>query len=536
MITKESQILSSPVQYLKSVGPKRAESFRKIGITTIRDLLFYFPSRHLDRTTTLTAAKAYGYFTNGYDGEITVIAKVYDKERKRFGRKEIMKVLFRDSTGFFECVWFQGVKYFFDLFKEGDTFAVSGKPSLSKYGNLQFAHPDYDRISEDESRGFLNTGKIIPFYRLPKELKATNIGDFSLRKIINSAVENFADQMPETLNEEIIRGNSLIDINSALKNIHFPENKEKLSSAEYRFKFEELFFLEILVALRKKNYKSRLTGLQFKVRTTLVSDFLKILPFKLTKAQLRVLSEIRKDMESALPMNRLLQGDVGSGKTIVALIAMLIAVDNGCQAVLMAPTEILADQHAKNISGMMNELFQVHKERKIRVSLLIGGQKKSLKEKNLEQIELQETDIIIGTHALFEEKVKFKNAGLIIVDEQHRFGVAQRGRLIGKGQEFSYDGNDKVPDVIVMSATPIPRTLSMTLYGDLDSSIIDEMPKSRKPVRTFLRGENKLPQIYKFVTDKVKSGYQSFIVYPLVEESEKLELKAAEKYFGELSG
>jgi len=537
--SKEEQILNTPVQYIKSVGPKRAESFRKIGIRSIKDLLFYFPARHLDRTTTLTSAKAYGYLMNGYEGELTIIARVDDKERKRFGRKEFMKVQFRDSTGFFECVWFQGIKYFYDFFHEEDTFAVSGKPSLSKYGSLQFVHPDFDRISDDESRGFLNTGKIIPFYRLPKELKATNIGDFSLRRIINSAVENFADQIEETLNEIVIQENSLPPLKEAVKNIHFPLSKESLESAKYRFKFEELFFLEILIALRKKNYQNVLPGNSLKVRTNLISDFLKILPFDLTKAQLRVLSEIRKDMESPVPMNRLLQGDVGSGKTIVALIAMLIAVDNGYQAVLMAPTEILADQHAKNISKMMNKLFEIHKEKKIKVGLLLGGQKKSLKEKNLEQIELQEADIIIGTHALFEEKVKFKNLGLIIVDEQHRFGVAQRARLISKGTELAGKLNrnetPKAPDVIVMSATPIPRTLSMTVYGDLDSSVIDEMPKSRKPVKTVLRGESKLPEIYKFIIDKIQSGYQSFIVYPLVEESEKLELKAAESYFTELT-
>jgi ATP-dependent DNA helicase RecG len=537
--SKEEQILNTSVQYIKTVGPKRAESFRKIGIRSIKDLLFYFPTRHLDRTTTLTAAKAYGYIMNGYEGELTVIAQVNDKERKRFGRKEIMNVQFRDSTGFFECVWFQGIKYFYDTFREGDTFAVSGKPSLSKYGNLQFVHPDYDRITEDESRGFLNTGKIIPFYRLPKELKATNIGDFSLRRIINSAVENFADHVSETLNENVVRENSLLSLKEAVKNIHFPLNKEGLESAKYRFKFEELFFLEILVALRKKNYQRALPGRSLKVRTNLISDFLKILPFELTKAQLRVLSEIRKDMESPKPMNRLLQGDVGSGKTIVALIAMLIAVDNGYQAALMAPTEILADQHAKNISKMMNKLSEIHKGRKVKVTLLIGGQKKSLKEKNLEQIELQEAEIIIGTHALFEEKVKFKNLGLVIVDEQHRFGVAQRARLIAKSPALADKADvyesPKAPDVIVMSATPIPRTLSMTLYGDLDSSVIDEMPKSRKPVKTYLRGESKLPQIYKFIFDRIKSGYQSFIVYPLVEESEKLELKAAESYYNQLT-
>ncbi|MFO7526883.1 MAG: ATP-dependent DNA helicase RecG, partial [Ignavibacteriaceae bacterium] len=254
--------------------------------------------------------------------------------------------------------------------------------------------------------------------------------------------------------------------------------------------------------------------------------FLKTLPFELTKAQLKVLSEIKNDMMSEKPMNRLLQGDVGSGKTIVSLIAMLIAVDNGYQAAIMAPTEILADQHAKNISAMMNKLYEINKERKIKISLLLGGQKKSVRDKNLESIEFQEADIIVGTHALFEAKVRFNNLGLVVIDEQHRFGVRQRAQLQSKG---------KTPDVLVMSATPIPRTLSMTIYGDLDLSVIDEMPKNRMPVKTVLRGENKLPEIYKFIIDKRKEGYQSFLVYPLVEESEKLELKAATTLFEELS-
>ncbi len=281
-----------------------------------------------------------------------------------------------------------------------------------------------------------------------------------------------------------------------------------------------------MVALRKQNYKLKLASYSFEIKTKLILDFLKTLPFKLTNAQLKVLSEIKNDLMQPSPMNRLLQGDVGSGKTIVALIAMLIAVDNGYQSALMVPTEILADQHAKNISNMMKKLLEVHKNREIKVALLIGGQKKSVRENRLESIELQEADIIIGTHALFEEKVNFKNLGLIVIDEQHRFGVAQRARLLAKG---------KTPHVLIMSATPIPRTLSMTVYGDLDNSTIDEMPKNRIPIKTLLRGDSKLNEIYKFIRDKKKEGYQSFIVYPLVEESEKLELKAAETYFNKLS-
>ena len=452
MISQKENILDQSVQFLKSVGPKRAEAFGKIGIKTIRDILFYFPSRHLDRTTTLSSAKAFIYITNGYDGELTIIAKVEDKERRRFNKRDIMIVQFRDMSGFFECIWYQGAKYFYDVFNEGDYFAVSGKPVISNHGKLQFAHPDFDRISEDESK-MLNTGKIIPFYRIPKELKETAIGDFSLRKILSYAVENYAGNLEETLPEHLLRENDLVDIVSSVKNFHFPENKESLEAASKRFKYEELFYLQILIALRKLNYKTKQKGHSFIIRTSLVKDFLTTLPFKLTKAQLTVLSEIKKDMGSDFPMNRLLQGDVGSGKTIVALISMLIAVDNGFQAVLMAPTEILADQHAKNISGMMKILTDKFKGKNVKVSLLLGGQKKSVKEKNLQSIELNEADIIIGTHALFEENVKFNNLGLVIVDEQHRFGVAQRGKLLGKGL---------TPDVIVMSATPIPRTLSMT--------------------------------------------------------------------------
>ena len=524
MKSDKENILESSVQYIKSVGPKRAESFSKIGINTIRDLIFYFPSRHLDRTTVLTAARAYGYALNGYDGEATIIAKVVDKEKRNLGRKEILKVQFRDSSGFIECVWFQGVKYFHSVFNEGDYFAISGKPEIN-YNKLQFVHPDFDKITEEETQNFLNTGKIIPFYKIPKELKQRNIGDLSLRRIINTAVESYVDNLEETLPQEIIEQHKLIDLITAVKNYHYPQSKELFEQAKRRFKFEEMFYIELLVALRKNNYQTKLAGNKMEIKSKLVSDFIKTLPFELTHSQLNVLSEIKKDMLSEKPMNRLLQGDVGSGKTIVALIAMLIAIDNGYQAALMAPTEILADQHAKNISMMMSKLSSVQKGQEIKVSLLLGGQKKSIKNQKLSDIELQEADIIIGTHAIFEEQVIFKNLGLIVIDEQHRFGVKQRGLLQSKG---------KTPDVLVMSATPIPRTLSMTVYADLDLSTINEMPKNRIPIKTVLRGEKKLPEIYNFIVDKAKEGYQTFLVYPLVEDSEKLDLKAAITFYEDL--
>lgn len=524
MKSDKENILESSVQYIKSVGPKRAESFSKIGINTIRDLIFYFPTRHLDRTTVLTAARAFGYAINGYDGEATIIAQVVDKEKRTLGRKEILKVQFRDGSGFIECVWFQGVKYFHSVFNEGDYFAISGKPEIN-YNKLQIVHPDYDKITEEESQNFLNTGKIIPFYRIPKELKQKNIGDLSLRRIINTAVENYAEKIEETLPQEIIEQHKLIDLITAVKNYHYPQSKELFEQAKRRFKFEEMFYLELLVAIKKNNYQTKLTGNKMEIKTTLVSDFIKTLPFELTHSQLNVLGEIKIDMLSEKPMNRLLQGDVGSGKTIVALISMLIAVDNGFQAALMAPTEILADQHAKNISAMMKKLFELNPKKEVKVSLLLGGQKKSERTKKLNEIEMQEADIIIGTHAVFEQQVNFNNLGLIVIDEQHRFGVKQRAALQGKG---------KTPDVLVMSATPIPRTLSMTVYGDLDLSTLTEMPKNRVPIKTVLRGDKKLPGIYKFVVDKAKEGYQTFLVYPLVEESEKLDLKAATTFYEDL--
>ncbi|MFH1198224.1 MAG: ATP-dependent DNA helicase RecG [bacterium] len=510
--------LSRSVQYIKNVGPKRAASFQSIGISTIGDLLFYFPSRYLDRSTILNSAKVLQYVFNGFEGEVTIIGKVVDQETIRYGSKQIFKVQMKDTAGYFECVWFHGAKYFKDKFKEGEVYAVSAKPVVSRYGNLQLAHPDFDKLADKESKDFFNTGKIIPFYRLPKELKATNIGDISLRTIIHTAVEKYADDVRETLPEKLIQNYNFPRIGSALKIIHFPESESEIKEAMERFKYEELFFIEVLVALRKRKIKTGLNGISFKVRSASIKPFLDSLPFHLTNAQLKVLSQIRSDLESSRPMNRLLQGDVGSGKTIVALIAMLIAADNGFQSALMAPTEILADQHYRNISRYLQGTD-------INCSLLIGGQKKSDRNKILTGIKSGNSKIIIGTHALIEDAVAFDKLGLVIIDEQHRFGVAQRQKLILKNMS---------PHVLVMTATPIPRTLTMTLYGDMDVSVIDEMPADRIPIKTVLRGESKLPDVYKFIINKIKEGNQAFIVYPLVEESAKLELKAAQTYYHEL--
>ncbi len=510
--------LSDSVQFIKSVGPKRAETLKKVGLETVKDLLFYFPTRYLDRTNLLSSAKVIQYVANGYEGEVTVIGEVTDKEILRFGKKQVLKVKMRDSAGFFECVWFQGIKYFKNYFNLNEVYAISAKPVITRYGHLQFAHPDFDRLADTESTEFKNTGKIIPFYRIPKELKSKNIGELSLRKIITLAVENYIHLVKETLPPSLVKKHGLLPIGQALKNIHDPESSERLKAAVKRFKFEELFYLEILIALRRTTLKRKLKGHAFNIHSAPIKKFLESLPFELTKSQLKVLSEIKKDMLSGQPMNRLLQGDVGSGKTIVAVISMLIAIFDGAQAALMAPTEILANQHFINIKKLVNGMG-------INTALIIGGQKKSERKKVLEEIASGKIDLVIGTHALFEESIKFKNLKLVVIDEQHRFGVIQRSKFIEKGV---------APDVLVMSATPIPRTLTMTIYGDLDVSVIDKPPANRKEIKTVLTGEKKLPGIYKFIVDKAKEGYQTFIVYPLVEDSEKLLLKAATTHFEEL--
>jgi ATP-dependent DNA helicase RecG len=401
------------------------------------------------------------------------------------------------------------------MFKEGETYAISGKPQINKFHKLQFIHPDFDRLGKSESDDFLHTGKIIPFYRIPSELRKTSFGDFSIRKLIHSVVENYADLITESLPDFIINEQKLLSLRETVKNSHFPLSKEILEEARRRLKFEEMFYFECLVAIRKRIHESIVKDSTTKLDTNYANDFVKSLPFKLTNDQKKSLNEIKDDLESTKPMNRLLQGDVGSGKTIVSLITILMICKSGFQCALMAPTEILADQHFRVISKLLDGLG-------LQIDLLLGGQLSKKRKAILDSIKTGKTNIVIGTHALIEGNVEFGNLGLIVIDEQHRFGVLQRGTLIKKGT---------IPNVLIMTATPIPRTLTMTIYGDLDVSIIKEMPQNRKPIKTALRGESKLPDIYKFVIKMKEEGYQSFIVYPLVEESEKLTLKAAETYY-----
>ncbi len=518
-MTQNGFSLSDPVTKLASVGSKRAEAFESLGIKSIRDLLFYFPHRHLNRLTDINSSQVKKYVANDYDGEVTLWGIVISKELISYSKKKVFKVAFKDSNGSFECVWFQSINFFKDKFNTGESYAISGKPTLTRYNHLQFAHPEFDKISQDETASYKSDGKILPVYSLPAALKKKNIGDIGLRNMMYEAVENYTSLLDESLPVNLVKANRLLPFPEAIRNMHFPENQEMLKQAIRRLKYDELFFFEVLIALKKSKIKKEIAGTVYRVDKNIINRFIESLPFELTDSQLEVLSEIRKDLESKHPLNRLVQGDVGSGKTMVALITMLIVVKNGYQAALMAPTEILANQHYITLTKLLNQ-FDVN------VTLLTGGLSGSEKKQGNEDVKSNNADIVIGTHALIESGVEFSNLGLVVIDEQHRFGVAQRARLIDK---------TKFTDTLIMTATPIPRTLSMSFYGDLDVSVIDKPPANRKPVRTVLRGESSLDNIYKFIIEKAGEGYQSYIVFPLVEESEKIELKAAMTHYEELS-
>lgn len=511
--------LDDSIQYLKSVGPQKTKLFNSIGIKTVKDLLFYFPIKYLDRRKIVTTDKLGEYLALGFDGEVTLLGVVYSKDHFHFGKKSLLKVVLKDEKGFFDLIWFSRIELFKDKFNKGDFFAVSGKPVLTKYNHIQFVHPDFDKLDNAEAKDFLNTGRIIPVYSVPIKLRKSQIGELSIRKLIYQVVHKYSSLLEDTFTHNFLIKHHLIDLNSAMMNLHFPSNYDALRKAQHRMKFEEFFYFEILLAIRKNKIKNLLQGNSFKINVDIIKKFLSELKFELTKSQISVLSEIRKDMESSKPMNRLLQGDVGSGKTIVAIICMLIVSSNNMQSVILVPTEILARQHYKNILNYLHNF-------NINVFILTGGLTKKQKDLLLSKINENRNSVIVGTHALFEEDVQFDHLGLIIIDEQHKFGVLQRSKIIKKG---------KSPDVLIMTATPIPRTLSLTLYGDLDVSIIKEFPSNRKTIKTFLRTEKDLKKIYDFIKSRIQIHEQAFIVYPVIEENENTELKSVEKYFNELS-
>ena len=494
--------LTSSIQYLPGVGPKRASLLsRELGIETFSDLIHLYPFRYIDRSSVwkisdITPGLAY----------VQIVAKVVSATVN--GKR--LSVIVADDSGQMELVFFKGVKWNQERLKPGSVFVFFGKPSEFN-GKLNMVHPEVDNLPQSGQSSI--SGTLTGVYTSTENLKTAGITGKVMNRLQSAALAACLPEIEETLPEYVMREQGLVPLKYALRNIHFPESQDALAKASRRLKFEELFFLQLSL-LKQKYIRSRCAkGI---VMSKVGPDFnacYNSLPFDLTDAQKRVIKEIREDMKSGSQMNRLLQGDVGSGKTMVAVLTALIAVGNGYQACIMAPTEVLAQQHYANISKYL-------KPTDVKCSLLTGSSTAKERREIHQGLESGETGIIVGTHALIEDNVVFKNLGLAIIDEQHRFGVDQRSKLWSKGPS---DGLS--PHVLVMTATPIPRTLAMTLYGDLDISVIDEMPPGRKPVETLQISQNKQGKLYSFMKSEIAKGRQVFVVYPLIFESEKMDLK-----------
>ena len=494
--------LKDDVKFVKGVGPNRVKLLNKLNIFTLEDLITYFPREYEDRSKPKKIADT----ENGEECLIEGIVTSRIKEIRTHRRNmTIYKLIVRDETDSCELIWYNQ-SYLKKMFKIGETYKFYGKIN-KKIGMTEMLSPVYD--SEGNSR---NTGKIIPIYPL-----TYNLSQNTIRKIIENGLELAKDKLEETLPDYILKEYNLLGAKEAIEQIHFPDKLANFSKARNRIAFEELLTMQLLLLSLKSKYKNNEEGIAFN-KNVKMSDVINDLPFKLTKAQVRVLEEIDKDMESSKAMNRLLQGDVGSGKTIVAMIAAYKAVKSGYQMAMMAPTSILASQHMVNFEKMLSKYG-------IKCELLLGSTTKKNKENILEKLRNGEIDIIIGTHSLLEENVVFNNLGLVVTDEQHRFGVRQRSTIASKG---------KNPDVLVMTATPIPRTLALILYGDLDISIIDELPPNRKKIDTYAVRKSMEERVNNFIKKQIDEGRQAYIVCPLVEESEEIEAKSvlelAEKY------
>mgnify|MGYP004508272351 FL=1 len=497
--------LNKDVKYIKGVGPNRAALLNKLGIFTLGDLITYYPRDYEDRSK----PKKICDVANGE--EVLVQGIVQSKLVESRIRKglTLYRTKIADDTGFMEIVWYNQ-SYLKNQIKQGQVYNFFGKVSL-KYNKKEMNSPVFDIDTKTK-----NTGKIVPLYPLTYSL-SQNV----LRGIIENGIKEIEGQLPETLPEYILKNYSLYDINTAIKQIHFPDNFEKYELARKRLAFEELLIMQLALLTLKKSYTHQEKGIVFD-KNIKMADLIDNLPFKLTKAQLRVLEEIDNDMESEKPMNRLLQGDVGSGKTIVSIISAYKAVKSGYQVAIMAPTAILASQHLESFTQILGEYG-------IKCELLISNITKKRKEEMLERLKNDEIDVIIGTHALLEENVVFKNLGLVVTDEQHRFGVKQRGTIVAKGNN---------PDTLVMTATPIPRTLALILYADLDISIIDELPPNRQKIDTFAVTKRLEERVNNFVKKQIDEGRQAYIVCPLVEENEEINaqsvLELAERYKNEV--
>ncbi|MFZ4679055.1 MAG: ATP-dependent DNA helicase RecG, partial [Flavobacterium sp.] len=499
-----TSLLQTPIEYLKGVGPQRGELLRKeLNIHRYEDLVNFYPNRYIDRTRYYKINEL-----QKNDSEVQIIGKIIHIKTVEFGKaKKRLVATFVDETGELELVWFQGHKWIRDSLKLNVPYVIFGK--VTSFGNIfNMAHPEMELLAEHEQS---LRSAMQPIYPSTETLTNRGISNRVVNKMMQQLFLETQAKFVETLPNYLLDELKLIPKNAALFNIHFPKSQELLSKAQFRLKFEELFFIQLQLITKNLVRKNKIKGHPF----TIVGDnfnnfFQNHLPFELTNAQKKVLKEIRNDMGTNAQMNRLLQGDVGSGKTIVALMAMLIALDNGFQSCLMAPTEILANQH-------YNGLTELAKHLNINIKILTGSTKTADRKIIHEELENGSLHILIGTHALLEDKVQFHNLGLAIIDEQHRFGVEQRSKLWKK--------NDIPPHILVMTATPIPRTLAMSLYGDLDISVIDELPPGRKPIQTVHRYDSNRLKVWKFIKDEITKGRQIYIVYPLIQESETMDYK-----------
>ena len=501
------------IKFLQGVGPQRATLLNKeLNIGSFHDLLYYFPYKYVDRSRL--------YYIHEIDGNMPYIqlkGQILSFETLGEGRQRRLVAHFSDGTGVVDLVWFQGIKYLMGRYKAHEEYIVFGKPTVFN-GRINVAHPDID-LPKDLT---LSSMGLQPYYHTTEKMKRAGLNSHALEKLVGNLFASLKDDLSETLSPRIVEQHHLMPLNEALRNIHFPQNPELLRKAQYRLKFEELFYIQLNILRYAKDRQRKFRGLYFeRVGEVFNTFYAQNLPFQLTGAQKRVIKEIRKDMGSGRQMNRLLQGDVGSGKTLVALMSMLIALDNGYQACMMAPTEILAAQHYETITRFLYGM-------NVRVELLMGSVKGKKREEILKGLLTGDIQILIGTHAVLEDTVNFSSLGMVVIDEQHRFGVAQRAKLWAK--------NTCPPHVLVMTATPIPRTLAMTLYGDLDVSVIDELPPGRKPIQTIHQFDNRRPSLYAGIRKQIAEGRQVYIVYPLIKESEKMDIKNLEEGYEHVCG
>ncbi len=497
-----SQIFSTSIEFLKGVGPQRAALLQKeLGIFTFGDLLQRYPFRYEDRTRFYTIAEITEAQSN-----VQVKGIIRTMEVAGGGPKKRLVAYFKDETGEIQLVWFKGLKWVLDKIKPGTPYIAYGKPS--QYGRyISIAHPELEPVSEAN----LTRASLVPVYSLTEGLRNRYMDNKLIVNLQRQILQKVLAYIPETLSANILKAQGLILKRVAMEHIHFPPDPKSLARARHRLKFEEFFFIQLRILKMKLNNQEKFRGMVLE-NTVLVKDFYNThLPFELTNAQKKVVRDIHRDMKSSKQMNRLLQGDVGSGKTIVAFITMLQAVGSGQQTALMAPTEILAIQHFNGLKPYADAM-------KLRIALLTGSTKQKDRKVIFEMLKEGTLHIIVGTHALLEDTVAFKSLGLAVVDEQHRFGVAQRSKLWRKNETL-------FPHMLVMTATPIPRTLAMTLYGDLDVSVIDELPAGRKPIQTIHRYDNSRLRIFGFLKEQIALGRQVYAVYPLIEESEKSDLK-----------